>query len=54
MPAKLKKLYAQLADIRARIPDMAGGRREVYENEAKSIVKQINELRADADYMRKD
>jgi len=54
MPAQLKKLYGQLADIKARIPDMEGGRREVMEREAASIVKQINKLKADADYVRKD
>ena len=54
MPAQLKKLYGQLADIKARIPNMSGGRKEVMEREAASIVKQINKLRADADYMLKD
>jgi len=54
MPAQLKKLYGQLADIKARIPDMTGGRKKVFEAEAASIVKQINQLKADADYMRKD
>jgi hypothetical protein len=44
--ARLKVLYGQLADIRARIPDMTGGRKEVFESEAKSIVEQINSIKA--------
>jgi len=54
MPARVKKLYARLADIKARIPDMTGGRKEVMQNEAKSIADQINRIRAESDYGTKD
>jgi hypothetical protein len=44
--ARLKTLYGQLADIKARIPDMTGGRKEVFQREAQSIVDQINAIKA--------
>jgi hypothetical protein len=51
---QVKKLYGRLADIKARIPDMTGGRRQVMKDEAASIVKQINKLKAESDYGTKD